>query len=362
MPHNKASKITLALPFSGPLAEAAKAIREGFMAAYYEHRSKHNEQALTIRFFDTNKTDIKSIYQTSPTRSQLTKENSSELVIGPLDKPTLKELDKIDHISIPTIALNSPTLPSARENLFTLSYAPESEAEIIIKHLVKEGITNTGVLIPATAYGYRMLSALESSSIDYSTKIITTSEYTDDVSVSKAIAELLSTLDSKQRSRKIRNIIGQNVISTPRPRKDLDAIIMIAEPEIAKQIKPLLAFNYSSDLPVYASSLVNQAAFLDRGHDLNGVIFPDMPWMLSDAIDTKQNIARNLPNKSRIYSRFYAIGVDTFSLAPRIHLLAAVKNSQMQGVTGTLSISEHNTFQRDLTWATFNKGKIIRIR
>ena len=54
-------QIAVLLPLSGPLSGAAKAIRDGFMAAYYEQQSQTADSP-ALRFYDTAHQDINALY------------------------------------------------------------------------------------------------------------------------------------------------------------------------------------------------------------------------------------------------------------------------------------------------------------
>src|SRR5205823_5983563 len=75
------------------------------------------------------------------------------------------------------------------------------------------------------------------------------------------------------------------VPSAQKRRQDADMIFMIAPPEYARQIKPLLNYYYAGNLPIYATSHVYQGipnAALDN--DLNGIQFCDMPWTINQGL------------------------------------------------------------------------------
>ncbi|WP_197482892.1 penicillin-binding protein activator, partial [Oleiphilus sp. HI0128] len=93
-----------------------------------------------------------------------------------------------------------------------------------------------------------------------------------------------------------------------------------------------------------------------------GIEFIEMPWMLSSTIDIKSQINHAIPESTEQYSRFYALGADSYNIAPRLQLLHEVRGSQMQGHTGMLSMDEQGIINRQLEWAKFRKGKAVTIK
>lgn len=357
LPSTRPDSITLALPLSGPLKGAGKAIRDGFMAMYYaQYGSKPDDERLEIGFFDTAENNILELYD-----EELLSENS--LIIGPLDKASLKALNSLDSISTPTLALNYlPEDHKLSNNLFQLGLAPEAEARQLAEHLHKKNFRRIGMILPENNLGFRIFDTIAETFSDLNGEIVESVYYGDQASLSSSVANLLGTAESKSRKRKVQNITQMPLEFLPRRRQDLDALVMIAKPEIARQIKPLFAFHYASDLPVFASSQVHDPSEKSDNHDLDGIEFIEMPWMLNNTIDIKSEIGNSIPDSNKQYTRFYALGADSFSIAPRLHLLQEVRDSQMQGHTGILAMNEDGVITRKMEWAKFKKGKAIIVK
>lgn len=81
---SRPEKIALALPLEGPFGKAGKAVRDGFLAAYYMDDSADRSQT-DIRVFDTSGTAFASLYQELVTEG-------FDLVVGPLEKEALTTL------------------------------------------------------------------------------------------------------------------------------------------------------------------------------------------------------------------------------------------------------------------------------
>lgn len=350
LPEIKPRNIILALPFNGPLKNVAESIRDGFIAHFYQS-SESNAGELKISFFDTYSRDFLSLYEQDL--------DPNTIIIGPISKDTLNLLLMRESVPYKTLVLNSAPAPYVVENLFQYSLNPEQETAQIAARLAQEGRSRIAAIAPDTDWGQRIMESFQTQISAHHGRLVSKAYYKNQQELSQAVSKMVATDHSKQRARRIRQITGLNLESTPRRRQDIDAVFMLAKPEYARQLKPLLAYHYASDLPVYAGSQVHDSSSGSDDRDLNGIRFVDMPWTLSTAIDIKGSIARNQPSKAEKYSRFYAMGVDAFAIAPRLQLLTQVENSYIVGQTGRLSVGPDNHVNRELQWARFRNGRAI---
>lgn len=353
LPDSKASNIILALPFTGPVSPVGKAVRDGFMAAYYYQLPSSKSEPITLTFFDTHTNSIEELYNLALKKQAL--------VIGPLTKSNVNKLQQIDLTLTPTLALNyidnplQNTIPHA--NLFQLGLNPEAEIDQLSKHLSSKGLNKVAYIGPENEHGFRIHDSLLKALKDQQGYIIESVYYNDQKSLSPSVSKLLGTDLSLKRKRTIQNITNLFTEFEPRRRKDIDAIFMLAKPPIAKQLNPLFAYHYAKDLPIYSISQIHQID--DQKDDLDNIHFIEMPWMLNNTIDIKNTIIKAIPSAQTDYSRFYALGADAYSLSPRLQFLKEIQGSQIQGHTGTLSINQKGLVQRSLELAVFKRGKVI---
>lgn len=351
LPTTRPTQVTLALPLSGPLANVGKAVRDGFFAAFYKETNTDTPSD-KIALFDTHKNDIETLYD------QEFEERS--LIVGPLDKNSLEKITLLDSLQTKTLALNNVQGENPHENLYHFGLAPESGISQVAERLIKKEQFRVAVIAPEADWGIRAHNSFRDSVLEQNGILVNSSFYGDQASLSASVAQLLATDASKNRARKLRSITGISLYNEARRRQDIDAIFMIAKPETAKLLKPLFAFHYASNIPVYASSQVHDPASLN--FDLNGVEFIELPWMLSSTDILKTTIQDMAPEQAEKYSRFYALGADAFKLVPRLQLLAEISESQIQGQTGLLAINEQRKITRTMQWAKFIKGRAIPIQ
>lgn len=350
LPETHPDKIVLALPFTGPFARVSEAIRDGFLAHYYQS-SEQKTARLEIGTYDTHTRNFMQLYD------QNLGENT--IIIGPLEKDTLATLLTRDSLPYRTLALNY--LPSAHvvENLYQFSLNPEDETRQIAERLKSKRQFRVGILAPESEWGLRIVDSFTQLSHSNDTSIIEDAYYSSQKTLSSAVSRMLATDRSRARARQVRAITGLNLESTPRRRQDIDAVLMIAKPEFAKQLKPLLAYHYASDLDVYATSQVHDTNSPISNRDLNGIQFVDMPWTLNNSNNIRRQISAKFEEAAKKYNRFYAMGVDAFAIAPRLNILTEVENSHVDGQTGRISVDALQRIRRTLEWAKFKNGKAV---
>jgi len=141
-------------------------------------------------------------------------------------------------------------------------------------------------------------------------------------------------------------------------------LFLLALPEYARQVPPTLDYYYSGDLPIYATSHLFEGRPQPRlDHDLDDVLFVDIPWQIPDAAVGGVEALPYLDSYRRLREesdpamfRLMAMGVDAYELARRLPQLQAISGSELFGATGTLSPAEDGRIQRRLPWARFVNG------
>lgn len=353
---NRPEKIALALPLNGPLASAGKAIRDGFLAAYYLDKTA-----------DRSKTDIR-ILDTSTGKpfTELYRELSSQdtdLVVGPLEKEALASLSTMNTLTVPTLGLNYlPEGTPVPDGLYQFGLSAEDEARQIADRLTADNIDQVLVLIPQGQWGDRVEAALlQQMGVDGGTVLDIERFYPED-NLRAVTADLLGITTSRNRAIQVERTIGLNVEFEPRRRQDAEAIVMVAEPTIARQLKPLFAFYFGGDLPVYAPSIVYEGtADPARDRDLDQVLFTDVPWVLGETNDLRAQASRYLSGTRGQLGRLFAMGADVWQLSKRLPLLRQVENTALQGQTGVLTMNPEGSIHRRQLWARFQNGTPVLI-
>jgi hypothetical protein len=127
---------------------------------------------------------------------------------------------------------------------------------------------------------------------------------------------------------------------------------------MVRQILPQLRFHYAGDVPVYSTSDSFEPDPGANG-DLDGMQFPDMPWMVANDPVTAQirdAIRAAWPSRTARLDRLYAFGFDAYRLVPALRSKSPAEASEISGVTGKLYLDDHNRIRRDLDWMQIRNG------
>ena len=336
------------LPQTGPLAAAGNAITKGIMAAHYDADS-----ATEIRVFDSQSiTDLLAFMQKEAA-------NGVDLFIGPLEKDKVAALAEA-RLPVPVLALNRLALPDEARingNLFQFGLAPEDEAIQIARRARKDQHRRVLLIAPSDNWGDRSVEAYQSATEGFDTKTII-ARYDDDVTYAQFVRQILEVDESQARSDELRRMIGRGFEFTPRRRQDFSMIALLSNGDDARQLSPALAFYYADDLPIFATSQVNDVnATRINNLDLNGVQFLDIPWKLLPKDDLGDRIVNAWPAASGSLGPLFAMGMDSYNLLPRLKQMREFPSTRFYGTTGTLRI-EQQILRRDLTWATMEDGSV----
>ena len=347
---SRPEKIALALPLEGPLATAGKAIRDGFLAAYYLDDSADRGET-DIRIFNTAGTPFSDLYQ------QLS-EQDIDLIVGPLEKEALAGLGSMNTLPVPALGLNylpAGTMPA--EGLYQFGLSAEDEARQIADRLAAEQLRQVLVLIPGGEWGDRVEAALLKRMASNEGGALDIERFYREDNLRAVTADLLGITVSRDRAIQVERTIGMDVEFEPRRRQDADAIVMVAEPTVARQFKPLFAFYFGGDLPVYSPSIIYEGTPApSRDRDLNGVIFTDIPWVLGDDNELRTRATENLSGTRGQPGRLFAMGADAWHLSKRLPLLRQVENASISGQTGVLTMTPEGSIHREQLWAQFRNG------
>lgn len=350
LPERRPDSIALALPLSGALGKAGQAIRDGFLATYYADKY-HTTGNTEITLYDTNQKSFVDVYQEILS-------NEPDLIIGPLDKGSLLALEKFDSLAVPVLALNylsNDTPPPFQ--LYQFGLSAEDEARQLVNKMWSTGARQVITIMPESDWGQRVFQAFSQEWTHQNGEIVDSAFFKSN-NLSNIVESLLAVDKSKQRARQVRNTVVESLEFTPRRRQDIDAIVLISKPETARQLKPLLSFHYASNIPIYSTSHIYSGSNSpQKNSDLNGIKFIETPWVLSKTNAIKHQIHQLMPRRAQYYDRLFALGADTYTLAPRLILLERIEGSQVNGQTGLLSMNSKKQITRTLDWARFVNGE-----
>jgi outer membrane PBP1 activator LpoA protein len=345
--------IALLLPLQD---QVGVALQEGFLSAYYQ-ALEMDIDVPQISVFDTSGlSEVAGIYDTAV-------QSGADLIIGPQNKDLVQQLNNMPSLPVTTLALNYTDLQTrSSPNFYQFGLAPRDEIAQAAKLAWSEGHRNVAIVSPSSNDYQQLQQEFANYWRDLGGELVSSASFSGDNEYADLIRQLLAIDASEARAEKITDILPRNEVEfTPRRRGDIDFIFLMANPRQGRQIKPTLAFYFAGDIPVYALPAINDGTTNQiLNQDLNGIIFPDSPWVLADDDQFKQQVESTLRAAQGPIQRLRALGIDSFQLYPRLSQFANNEISNFAGMTGTLTLSSFGSFQRTPQSAVFVDGIAVQ--
>lgn len=345
-------QLALLLPLGGGYSKAGNAIQNGFMAAYYRVLEKGGAPP-AIRVYDSSADpDIQTLYNRAV-------REGAEMVIGPLRKQNVSLLNRMGELPVPTVSLTylQDPLAAVAGNLLQFGLSATNEARQAADRAWLEGHRRALAIVPESALGARTLAAFKEQWEGQGGELVSTLNYREkQVDFKAAVKSALLINHSEQRARRLADVLGQRLKSSPAHRRqDLDVVFMLSVPPAeGRQVKPMLDFFHADDLPVYATSLIfSGREDPGRDRDLDDIKFCAMPWILPGAI--REEVT---PENDRV-ANFFALGLDAYKIHQGALQMQVLPGTQLFGSTGALRM-EYNRIVRRQPWAEFRGGKVRR--
>ncbi len=346
---NRPQQIALLLPLTGRLAPLGKAVRDGFIAELYATQSRGGKVPV-LKIYDTEQSDdFLTLYNQSIV-------DGAEMIVGPLEKHRVRVLfDEL--ITVPTLALNRvDDYGVAPEQLFQFGLSPNDEAIQVADIAFLENHKRAFIISPVGEWGEKVSDSFTERWQQLGGTVVTNSTYSGQADSSTTVKDSLLLQDSEDRAQRIRRILSEPIEFSPRRREDVDMVFMLAGPQQARSLKPLLAYHYAGDLPVYGTSRLYSGTDDEKDKDINNVRFTDMPWVLEKSSTLHSSISQNIKFSDQ-HQRLYALGIDSYQLHPRLRQLLEIPNSRVYGQTGALKLNQQRQIERQMLFAKIKNGK-----
>ena len=349
------NKIAVLLPQDGQLASVGRALREGFIAAHYQAQQA-GQKPPSIEFYDSSRlTSLDDFYRKAQAAGV-------QLVVGPLEKPLVKQLSARAQLPITTLALNYSETEQNPPQLYQFGLAAEDEAREVSRRARADGLHRAAAMVPKGEWGDRVLKAFRQDWEANGGTVVGIERIDQPVALAQQIADLFQLRQSEGRAKSLQSTVGGQVAAQPSRRQDIEFIFLAATPQQAQQIKPTLNFQYAGDVPVYATShLFSASGDQAQYNDMNGIRFCETPWLLNANDPLRQQVAAQWPQANSSLGRLYAMGIDAYRLSSRLGQLKALPDSRVDGLSGVLSITPSQRVQRQLPWAEFVNGQVQRL-
>ncbi|MEP5764454.1 MAG: penicillin-binding protein activator [Halieaceae bacterium] len=344
------TRIALLLPLGGGQQERGRALLEGYLAAQFEARQRGwPEQELMV--MDSSEfEDINAAYATAVSAG-------AELVIGPMAPEDLLLWQPRAEQTVPLMTLTWLPQPTVPEPIpVQLGLASVDEARQLARIAYARGARKALLIRPQGEWGQRMSDALVQQWTDLEGEIQAIASFSGQADYSSELKAALNLADSESRARRINQLMAESAEFSPRRRKDLDIVFLLSEtPQDARSIKPLIAFHYAADLPVYSTShIFSGRRDAQRDRDLNGIRLLEIPWLLDPTGRLQTALAKG--GGLDLQSRMHALGADAFMLNWRLQQFAEAPGNRIRGNTGLLNMDAMGRVHRELVPAQIRSG------
>jgi uncharacterized protein len=332
------SRVALLLPLSGRAAAAGTLVRDGFLTAHYEQPESARP---TIRLYDVAASDAATAYLTAIA-------DGADLVIGPLTRDEVIGLSSMADGRVTTLALNFlPEGTPTPSRFYQFALSPEDEARQAARRALADGHAAGVALGPANEWGQRTLNAFAEEFTALGGRLLERRVYAPGTTDFKVIiTDLLR--------------IGPSATGARTVRPDVGFIFVAGQPVDGRLIRTQLRFNYASRLPAYSTSDMYEPG--GRGNaDLDGMILPDMPWVLDPAGAAallREQADRLWPQDRPSRSRLFAFGYDAYAIGAELARRGRPFATPLPGLSGRLTLDPAGRIQRGLDFAQVRGGRL----
>jgi uncharacterized protein len=347
--------LALLLPITGAAGPLAASVRDGFLTAYYQTPV---QQRPVVRVYDTG--GEQSVAEQIAAATQ----GGADIIVGPLMRQGVAAAAADRMQRPPLLALNF--LPDGQPPpplFFQFALSPVEEARLVARRVLSDGHRLGIAIVPAGDWGSRVLGAftqelqggggtvLASTMIDPAG-----SDYSDE------LKQVLGIDQSRDRLERLESLLGTHLEFVPRRREDIQFIFSPAPAATERELQPQLRFFYAGGIPTYATS---DAFEPDprANQDLDGLMFPDMPWMLGGPLAeaVRSAASQAWPAGGPARGRLFAFGFDAYRLAEALRANRPPASLDLSGLTGELTLDPSGRIHRQLIWAQLRGGEITEL-
>lgn len=342
-------EILVLLPLTGDLAGPGSAILDGITRAYYA--AGDGNARLRVRDTRGEPAAAAALYRRGV-------DAGVDRIIGPLRRESVDEVAQTSRTR-PTLLLNRTEVIEGT-GLSTLALNPEEDARAVAERAARAGWDFPLVILPEGRFGDRVVRAYREALAERDLAPRDTTRIPADAEdLNTVIGSALGIGQSRARIREVRRRTGLELEADPQVRADIDHLFIAGTSSQVRRIVPHLHFHRASHLPMMATSHVYAGTpDAERDSDLNGIVFPDAPWLFSSADHDGDPEAGNTggsPNTA--LPRFMALGMDALRLSLYQDALRAAPHQRVAGAAGTWGLNPlSHEWIREPAWARFEEG------
>jgi len=335
------SQIALLLPLSGRAASAGQTVRDGFLSAYYQQPQGTRPR---IRLYDVAASDAGSAYLAALA-------DGARIVVGPLTRDEVARLASMADGRAKTLALNFlPEGTATPVDFYQFALSPEDESRQAARRVLADGHGSGVALVPANDWGQRVLTAFNDELTAAGGQLVARSVYASGTTDFRDLIGALLQLKPTETED------GKQILAY---RPDAQFIFVGAQSVAGRLIRTQLRFDYAGGLPMYATSDIFEPG-ASGNNDLDGVMFPDMPWVIDragPAAAERDTVRQTWPDRGLSRSRLYAFGFDAYAIAAELTRRRQPFRTPVAGLTGRLTLDGSGRVHRQLDFVRVEHGE-----
>ena len=320
-------RLAVLLPLSGPLATAGLSVRDGVLAAYYAETRRRP----SLRFYDTG--------APGGLRDALARATAdgAQMLVGPLSREEVNTVFATPELSLPTVALNRGTNPPTPGST-SFALAPEDEGVAAADRLVDRGQRRILVVTQADETAQRALASFRTQLAARGGEVV---------------GEVVVSPDNPDYVPALQAALAKAGGLRP------DALFLSLKAAEARLLASQVEPAGLAGVPRVASSLILSGANLRLDVELDGIEYPELPWLLGlrGGLPEPDTLGNTLPGAQGGGARLFAFGHDAWRLAAYLDRLSSDPGAQVRGATGELSLDANGLVQRKPAWAVFSGGR-----
>lgn len=316
------ANLALVLPLHGHLATVGTAVRDGFLAAYYQD----NRQGLPIpvlHIYDDGEGGIGAV--------QTALASGADAVVGPLTKEQVGTLATLGNPPVPLLSLN--WADASATHLYQFALAPEQEMAALVRTMKDQHVQTVRVVQQQDAASTRTRQGFEAAWQAAGGSVVPA-----------------AVLDAGQKGGVVAGL--RKLLSDPASAR-LDALF-VATPALTTQLTPTMSYYHTPRLPFYSLASAYDAAAPAIVHqDQSGMRFCDQPWIVQGGWPEQAELYGDNRAPSN-YDRLYAFGGDAYTAIKT--LLHQPGQLDVAARSGHLTLSADGRIQRDPVCVEYTDG------
>ena len=334
------NKIAVILPTQGQLANAAMAIREGFLFAYMRDvNSSTSSSDLMVKFYDSNSADPRDLVQQAF-------DEGAELIVGFIDKSRANEIVRQGPYQGPVLLLNRVPEGSDNQssNILQFALSIDDEVDAIIAKLNSQGARRIIVMAGDHAWAIRSRNRFLVQYENEHRVVLAQQVFLEPTLIIDDVGQALQISKSQSRRTELERRTRAEFEFVPRRRLDIDAIVAFVDHAEFQSMLAALNYHYAGDVPLFVTETAVRSG--STSEFLSPVLFTASPWVIEDTpleMSVHEVLSPAIGSEA-----LYAFGIDTYRMVTNWNHFNEMK--WIFGSSGTLQIRDDGTISRTPLW------------